>query len=305
MGGSKGQSTTTIDNWPKFLEGDPLEGDPLLQNGIPGTRERYMEAMSVDARFRNDAILRFFTARPRVLGLDPDEAGAFVTLVNRGKIGNTTITKGRALVKDVLDSKYLNGTEAKFVAVNGNANTKSITAFTDDIEPKIGGSLYIIGDPHPTPANIAKSLVSGSSSKYRSRMDAEMFYKNYAYERREQVGALAHALEYSDQEMADAETVRRVGLYAREHSQLILEDIFDRNQEHDIDLAKNVETMGNAVRTMTGTYEARTQPYHTPGKGGAIMGGAATGAALGMAGGPMGVVAGAVIGGVLGGIAGG
>lgn len=286
MGGSRGQSTATLDKWPLFIEA-----------ANPSMREAYIFSMR-DAGQKHDGILDNFLTGYRVLTLNSEEGGSLITLANRGKTGNTTITKGRKLIKEVIDGDYLNGTEARFVSVNSNANTKSKDAFTNDIEPKIGGSLYVIGDPNPSPTNIAKSLVSGSSAKYRSRMDAEMFYKNYSYERREQIQALGHALEYSDQEMVDAEMVRRAGLYGRENKQQRLEDLFDRNLDYDMSLVKNMETIGNAVRIMVGTYEAKTQPYYRPGRGGAILGGAMTGFSLG---GPWGALAGGILGGIAGG----
>lgn len=297
MGSSRGQSTLTIDKWPDWLDNNP--GDTSVE--VPNYETDYLRA----AEFLSQSSVTLIDPNYNNLSLiapqDPDELAGINALALRGRNGDVSITKGKAVVQDTVKGSYVDGTKTFYATAKAKANTKSDGAFTADIIPKMGGSLYIIGDPDPAPVLLSTTLTSGSSAKYRGRMDAELDATEYRKERVRQHDALPAALQYGEQEVVDGEAVRRAGLYVREYSQSVLDDDFRKKLDTDLTRIRQVEIHGNALRTMIGAQEARTEPFHRPSKAGAIIGGAASGAAIGTMIAPgIGTAVGAFAGGALG-----
>lgn len=297
MGMSSGQSTTTISRWPKWLD-DPA--DPNNVASISGPLPVLYVSRAYFAY--TDLISVAYNPIKLVAAQATEEVTGITRLATRGRNGNTTISKGKTLLTDVVEGDYLDGTSAPFQTALSKANTKADTAFTSDVTPKLGASPFVIGNPNPS-ENLAQSLVSGSSVKLRGRMDAQMYAKNYEFERIRQTEALPRGIDYAEQEIADAETVRRTGLYDREYRQAKDEDFYRREMEMHINRVRALEIYGNALRSLVGSQEAQTTPYHRPSPAGAILGGAATGAVVGSAVPGVGTAVGAVVGGVLGYIA--
>lgn len=286
MGGQTGQSTTTVQRWPAYLNNPE---DPNFVG--PNLPIRYvLEADATSSNYLN--ILSF--SEEMISAQPVEETSGISNLSIRGRSGNVTIAKGKAHAVDVLEGDYLDGSIFPFQIMVAKADAKAAVAFTDDILPKIGATLYVIGDP--VPANLAIALVGDTSVKYRDRAKADVLAKNYEFERGRQVDALPNGIEYSGQEIADAEMVRRAGIYAREYRQSRLEDDYRKKMEHDLNLIRAREVLGNALRSLVGTQKTITTPYHRPNPAGAIIGGVVGGVGGFMVGGPMGAAMGASLG---------
>lgn len=301
MGNNSGTSTTTIDRWPTYFDrtgqiGTDPEGFPIIGyvGQVPLLPANYIgRAYSTAAAFLWDP-LGVETFRSMVAPRSSEEITGTTRVANRGRNGSTTISKGKTLVNSVLDGAYLDGTIASFQATLSKVDTKSDSAFTADIVPKLGGSLYLIGDPAPD--NLAQSLVSGSSSKYRSRMSAEMYAANYGFERKAQKEVLPVGGDYSDQEIVDAEMIRRAGLYDREYRQALNEDGYRFWMAQSENKIRRQEIVGHALRSQIGARTVIRTPYHRPSATGAIIGGVVGGTAGFFIGGPMGAAMGASLG---------
>lgn len=302
MGGSAGQSTTTVDKWPDFLSEPgsyvrwttvPLAGGGEIR--IPVTMNTLTPVIPMGyldrAKTESDALkgVNFFSIA-MITDQAVEEIDAIARLAARGRNGNVTISKAKDHLTEILDGDHLEGSAAFLTAV-GKADTKADDAFTDDVSVKLGATPFVIGDPDPS--NLAQSLSSTTSAKYRARMAAEMQAKNYQFERGIQSGAVPLGIDFAAEEVNDAEMVRRAGLYDREYRQSVLEDNYRKVIEKDSNAVRTLEVLGNAVRTLVGAQEAHTTPYYRPSPLMGAVGGAITGGAVGG-------VPGAVVGGVLG-----
>lgn len=291
MGLSRGQSTTTANHWPSFLnEGGSFTWQGVIhQLTVPVIPMSYIKR----ARLETDALkgVNFMTIS-LIADQAIEEINAITRLADRGRNGNTTIAKGKTHITDILEGDFLDGSGAPFQAAISKVDTEADSAFTDEVIPSLGATPFVIGDPNPN-VNLAQNLVSGSSLKYRNRVKAVMFAKNYELERKAQIDAVQRGIDYSGEEVNNAEMVRRAGLYSREYRQSKLEDDYRKVIEKDSNAVRTLEILGNACRTLVGSHEAGTTPYHRPNPVMGILGGAATGYSVG---GPTG----AAIGGGLG-----
>ncbi|NKE69907.1 hypothetical protein [Candidatus Manganitrophus noduliformans] len=296
MGGSKGQSTVTVEKWPAFLE------DTANPYSVPGILNLYLDASREVSDYYESVFLggvSVFTNFAKIIVAQAvEEAEGIAKLNTRGRNGNTTVTKAKALVTDVIGGDYLDGSRSEFQEVLTDINQKSDDAFEDDIRSKVGGSLYLMGDPAPD--NLAEELTSGTSQKYRDRLVDRAYADNYGVERRHQHDTLYPGKDYAIQDVYDAEAVRRAGIYQREYEQTKLDDAYRAQMEYTANRIRAEEVFGNALRSMVGAQQAHTTPYYKPNPAGSILGGALVGAQAGSVLGPWGAAGGAVIGGILG-----
>lgn len=296
MGGSRGQSTVTVEKWPAFLN------DSANPYSVPGILNLYVDAArEVRSYYKTTFInsVSIFTSFAKIIVTQAvEETEGITKLNNRGRNGNITVSKAKTLVTDVIEGDYLVGTKVEFQDVLSDINTKSDGAFTVDVSPKLGATLYLVGDPSPD--NLAQSMTSGTSQRYRGRIVDRAYADNYVVERKHQHDALYPGKDYAIQDVYDAEAVRRAGLYQREYEQTKLDDAYRAQMEYMSNMIRAEEVFGNALRSLVGAQQAHTEPYYRPSPAGSVIGGAMVGAQAGAAFGPWGVAGGAVVGGILG-----
>lgn len=286
-----GPSTITIERWPDHFD---RPGSSVI--ALP---DIYLNnAYFTYTTFLSNLDHNPYAFKELIPAQKQEEIDGTAKLVARGRAGNTTIAKGRALLNDVVDGAYLDGSISHFQTMVTKVDAKIDAVHTDDVSPKLGASPFVIGDPNPS--NLAQTLSADNPVKYKNRARGDMFAKNYQAERTRQAEVLPVGVRYSDQEIADAEMVRRGGVYDREYRQTVNEDIFRMWTEASANRIKAIEVYGNALRSLVGAREAHTQPYYRPNPAGAIVGGAVVGATAGSVIPGVGTGVGAVVGGVLG-----
>lgn len=294
MGGSQGQSTVTVEKWPAFLNSGDF--------AVPGILNLYVDAArEVRSYYKTTFInsVSIFTSFAKIIVTQAvEETEGITKLNNRGRNGNTTVSKAKTLVTDVIEGDYLAGTKAEFQDVLSDINTKSDGAFIADVSPKLGATLYLVGDPSPD--NLAQSMTSGTSQRYRDRIVDRVYADNYGVERKHQHDALYPGKDYAIQDVYDAEAVRRAGLYQREYEQTKLDDAYRAQMEYTSNMIRAEEVFGNALRSLVGAQQAHTEPYYRPSPAGSVIGGAMVGAAAGSVIPGVGTGVGAVVGGILG-----
>ena len=93
---------------------------------------------------------------------------------------------------------------------------------------------------------------------------AKMYYDDYRHERSLQQQAMAHATPYGLQCIRDMEMLRQAGAYVREYLQKSYENAWEKwNDEVTIPI-RNLDILGNAVRTILSTYRATSVKYYRP-----------------------------------------
>lgn len=286
MGSShSGSSTTTVERLPDYIA------------GVSGYAKRYM----------TDALNLYYEVKAEntVYGAETfatsnaDEIAGTMALANRGRNGDPLISAGIACLLVVLAGSYRNGTHAAFLALLSTEQDAVATLFTNDINPLLGGSLHYVGDL--SGANLAQSLAATSVAKIMDRVFSSIYLDNYSKERRNMVEALSLSIDMDGQVYKDAEATRRAGMYNREYMQALYTDAYKAWYEEEVREIRNLDIVGNSIRSMVGTQSSSTKPYYRPSPMVGAVGGMVAGAATGfMMGGGYGAVAGAVVGGALG-----
>lgn len=91
-----------------------------------------------------------------------------------------------------------------------------------------------------------------------------MYYDDYTQERDLQEDGMIHATPYGLQCIRDMEMLRKAGVYAREYEQGGYQDAWERWNEEQILPMRNLDILGNAVRTILSTYRQQTTTYYKP-----------------------------------------
>lgn len=270
MGGRSGSSTTVVNNLPEYAE-------------------QYV------TQYLSKAYDFFSEEFPTYSGTtyasqDSNEIDAIAALAARGRNGNQTISKAVDHVKRVIDGEYLNGTRSEFLAAKDKALTKPRESFETRIKTLLGGTLLLVGDL--SGENHAQDLSVDTADRQLNRAEAEMYGRNYDFERKIQKHVLSYGPAYASQSAKDAELLRMAGIHGRIYTQGSYEDIYKKWLEDQAREIRRLEILGNALRSLVGTQETTTQPYHRTSPMAAMAGGALSGASLG----PWGALAGAAVG---------
>jgi hypothetical protein len=239
-----------------------------------------------------------------------DEIDGIAGLAVRGRYGDQVITKAIAYEDDVINSGYLSGTKAPFLAALASVTNSSSSSFAS-FSSRIGRKPYYVGDSDST--FLAQTLTTGTAALYNARISAAIYADNFRKERVIQDHALGYGVEMGKHALIDAETLRRAGLYQREYVQYgytMSHKLFLEEQELAV---VNLEVFGNCLRALTGSQQTTTQDYAGGNKVTAAVGmgmaggvagwyiGAELGAEFGFsAGGPYGAAIGFVVGAAIG-----
>ena len=293
MGGSRsGSSTTTVERLPSYIA------------GVNGYAHRYM-AGALNLYYEVKAEKTVY-GEPTFATSNADETGGILALTNRGRRGDPLVSAGIGCLMVVLAGSYRDGTHASFLALMSTQQDVVANTFTNSIRPLLGGSLHYVGDL--SGANLAQSLTAGSVAKIMDRVFSAVYADNYNRERRNMVEALSLSLEMDGQVYKDAEVLRRSGMYTREYNQSFYTDAYKVWYEEEVRELRNLDIIGNSIRSMVGTQSSTTKPYYRPSPAvavvggmisGGITGGMLAGASAGGMTGPQGALLGAVAGGVM------
>ena len=224
-----------------------------------------------------------------------DETDGITGLANRGRYGDLVISKGISYLDDVINSGFLGGTKASFLAALALVTGNSTTDFAS-VNSRIGRKVYVEDDPDAT--LLAQSLVTGVPALYNARVSAAIYKDNWDKEKDIQAHALGYGVEMGKHAAIDAEALRRAGFYQREYVQgtyIFSHKLWAQQQEIAV---VNLEIFGNALRALTGSQQTTTQEMEGN-KAMQAVGGVIAGAVIG---GQMGGWYGAIIGGVIGGV---
>lgn len=263
MNGKSGTATTTAKGLPEWVitEGHPIA---LLER----SHELYSEN-------KNGKVYGGQTYADQT----QEEIDGITNMANRGRNGDTTISKGTTEVNSVLDGDYLPGTTQNFIDMLDVLTQSATNKHGSDINANIGAKLYHVGDPSGD--NLSDDLED--TSVFNNHLVARLYYHNYSNERSIQDSAISMSIEFGRQPIVDADALRMAGLYQREYNQGELEDIYKLWYDSEVSKVRYLEVLGNAIRGLVGTETATTRPYYRTSPMVGMMGGAMSGVAMGTA----------------------
>lgn len=224
-----------------------------------------------------------------------DEIDAINALAERGRGGDPLVAVGIDYTKNVLYGSFLEGNDADFRKAVSNVIDSAKSTYDNNIKSYIDGdSPYLMGDDKE---HLVLDLVN--TQIFYDSEETKLSFLNYHNERSRQDRVLSHAIELGYQSVADAELLRTAGLYAREYEQGSLDAEYRKWFDARINEVRNLEILGNAVRSLVGAERTVSTPNYKPSPLGTIMGAALTiGGAVGgfMLGGPPGLMIGSTAG---------
>ena len=204
-----------------------------------------------------------FTAYPNTTyaAQNGDETDGIAALATRGTAGHAIESEGETYLQALLSGSY--------VDVNpymDNLYSKKIEEllqkFTEETLPSIsdayafafGGSEHNIEE-----AKAAEKMIQALSDAARN-----VYYDDHVIERRIQDAGLSHVIPYGLRKVRDAEMLRQAGVYAREYTQGYYTDNWKKWNENQILPIRNLDILGNAIKTILGTTRTSTTKYYKP-----------------------------------------
>jgi len=189
-----------------------------------------------------------------------NELAGIAALALRGTSGATVEAYGKDYLRDLYDGLKLN-TNSKIAAFYAKKIEALLEEFDDAVMPIIqhqhvfsfGGSDHNIEE-----AKAAKRMMA------KINEIALMFYEDYIQERQLMHQGMAHATPYGLQCIRDGEMLRQAGAYEREYAQGGLQDAWDHYNEVQLLPIRNLDILGNAVKSILSTARTATVQYHKP-----------------------------------------
>ena len=172
-------------------------------------------------------------------------------------------------------------------AVNGLARAdtyfqvqvdKIVQAFNEKVLPEITDSnaFSFGGSEH----NVDQVIASEKMMDAINDLGEKIYYQMYRNERKIENGGLAHAIPYGQRGIRDAELLRQAGVYQREYTQQEYMDAWNKWNENNIIPVRNLDILGNAIRSILGTQRTTTTKYYKPPAINQIAGVALTGMSI-------------------------
>ncbi len=246
----------------------------LLPTYIPGVQAKVEEWLSA----ANSLSLSTFSAYSGTTyaAQDSNETDGIAAVATRGRYGSTIELDGKAFLRNLYDGLKIN-VNPKIAAMYAAEIEELLEQFDDEVLPAIranhvfawGGSEHNVAE-----ARAAKKMMA------KINEIAKTFYEDYAAERQMQQQGMAHATPYGLQCIRDMEMLRQAGIYAREYDQGYKMDAWERWNEAAILPVRDLDILGNAVRTVLSTSRSQTTKYYGPPKWTQIAGAAMAGLSL-------------------------
>jgi hypothetical protein len=254
--------------------GNSITYTNLLPTYIPGVQAKVEEWLA-EASSLSSSNFAVYTD-PTYAAQNTDETDGIAAVATRGRYGSTIELDGKAHLRNLYDGLKLN-VNTKIASFYAAQIAELIQSFDEEVLPAIRKNFVFAwgGSEH----NVAEAI---AAEKMMAKINeiAKMFYDDYVHERSLMQQGMAHATPYGLQCIRDMEMLRQAGVYAREFDQGSKLDAWARYNEEAILPIRNLDILGNAVRTILSTYREQSQKYYGPPKWAQIAGVAITGLSL-------------------------
>jgi hypothetical protein len=254
--------------------GDSVIYTNLLPTYIPGVQAKVEEWMTAANALSSSNFSAY--PDPTYAAQNVDETDGIAAVAVRGRSGSTIELDGKAHLRNLYDGLKLN-VNTKIVSFYAAQIAELIQSFDEEVLPAIRKNYVFAwgGSEH----NVAEAI---AAEKMMAKINeiAKMFYDDYVHERSLMQQGMAHATPYGLQCIRDMEMLRQAGVYVREFDQGFKMDAWERYNEAAILPVRNLDILGNAVRTVMATTRTATAKYYKPPVWSQIAGVAITGLSL-------------------------
>ena len=210
-------------------------------------------------------------------GQNQDELDGITAVAARGTSGSPIEASGEAYLGKVFSDALLSANPNADLAYQRLID-EAMQTFQEEVLPGIRDSFAFAfgGSDH----NIEEAKAAEKVMDFINQTGRKVYYDDYAKERKSQDKSLDHAIPYGMRGVRDAEMLRAAGVYAREWQQGEYMDAWNQWNENQILPMRNLDILGNAVRTILGTQRTATTKYYKPPAFAQIAGAALAGAGL-------------------------
>ena len=231
----------------------------LIPTYIPG-----MQAMAVSYLTEATTLaLNNFVAYtgPTYAPQNINEIDGIVNLAVRGEAGSSVEADGEIYLRNVLGGNYLAANSYRDAALQQALN-ELLQSLNEDVLPRIldAHAFAFGGSEH----NIEEAKAAEKTMDAINALNEKIYYDDYRIERRIQDAALSHATPYGQRGIRDGEMLRSAGVFSREYLQAEYNDLWAQWNEDIIIPVRNLDLLGNAVRSILGTVRNQTTDYYKP-----------------------------------------
>ncbi len=243
-GGGGGDGTTNTNLLPSYI------------SGLSGNAQAYLN----DAQFLSHGNFHPYPGTTYA-AQNANEIAGIAALATRGAYGSKIESDAETYLHLLLSGQYL--------SVNPNLDAVYQSNIDDIVQELNEVILPNIVDEHifcfgGSEHNIKEAIAAERAMDTINKLTESTYYDDYRAERRIQDAGISHAIPYGERRIRDAETLRQAGIYAREYSQGNLQDLWDKWNDRLTMNVRNLDILGNAIRTILGTTRSSTTKYYTP-----------------------------------------
>ena len=220
-----------------------------------------------------------FTAypNPTYAAQNADETDGITKLATRGSSGHSIESEGETYLQSLISGNYI-GANPYLDTLYAKKLEEILQKFTEDTLPNIA-DVYAFawgGSEH----NIEEAKAAERTADALKELGRTIYYDDHVIERRIQDAGLSHVIPYGMRAIRDAEMLRQAGVYAREYTQGHYTDNWKKWNENQILPIRNLDILGNAIKTILGTTRTTTTQYYKPSAFQEIAGVALTGLSI-------------------------
>jgi len=246
---------------------------PTYISGFQGWVEAYMaEAQYIGLTVPNYTVY----SGPTYAAQDANETDGISALATRGQYGSSVELDGKTYLQNLFADSYFGANpklddaySAQIDELLQELNEVVLPAIRDQYAFAYGGSQHNIAEARATQKTTEKIMEI-----------ARLYYEDYVRERGAQQAGMKHITPYGLQCIRDMEMLRQAGVFAREYAQGGLETAWQKWNEDQIIPIRNLDILGNAVKTVVGTTRTSSTQFFKPPKLAQIAGIALTGVSL-------------------------
>ena len=206
--------------------------------------------------------LRFFTG-VTYAAQDQSEVNAITAMGNRGSAGSSLSPKVQTLLTGRLDGDNLLPQSSEIDDFNVKRD-RLIRNFYEDVLPAIDHSASSSRCFGSSWHKIMVAKKANEVMEHIVQLSSDVMYRNYRIKRSLQMAAVDLGLNWYDYEIKDAELLRTAGLLQREYAQGGLDNAYKIWQDKIDRMVEANEILGNAVRSMIGSYVSERTPVYLP-----------------------------------------
>jgi hypothetical protein len=190
-----------------------------------------------------------------------NEIAGIAALVSRGTNGSLIEAHGETYLRKLFAGGYI-GTNPYLDDAFQKLIDEQIQLFDEDVLPAIeddhafsfGGSEYNVDE-----AKASEKLMTAINA-----IIEKIYFDDYQNERKIQDAGMNHAAIYGQRGIRDAEIRRSAAVYAREYLQGSYKDNWAKWNEDQIIPIRNLDIIGNALKTVIGTTRTAATQYYKP-----------------------------------------